>query len=384
MKLFKKKETGPQSLMGIDLGAGGVKLVELGHDDKRLRLMTYAFAELQEDFTLSAPEAGLLGNPKEAAEVLKLMIRKAGVKAKKANVALPSHEVFHTIISIPRPHDDKAELKAMIEAQVKNILPLPIKEMILDSTIIDREKLPRGLRKDTEVGLGGEKTKEEKKEENKRDKDHIRVLVSGAPRTLVEKYIALFKLVGIELDALETEIFALSRSLIGRDRTRSMIVDIGYERTNIAIFDKGIPYLHRSIKAGGEMVSKLMAKQMGVSVKEAEQAKLDLARTKMDGDVPPIIKDAIAPILHEIRYAIQLYGQQAFHEHSSVDKIILTGGSAYLPKIDELIASELNRNVYIGNPWARIATPNDIAPVLEDIGPRFSVGIGLAMKTEHV
>ena len=32
------------------------------------------------------------------------------------------------------------------------------------------------------------------------------------------------------------------------------------------------------------------------------------------------------PILHEVRYALELYAQQMFHDNNTVDKIILTGG----------------------------------------------------------
>jgi hypothetical protein len=40
----------------------------------------------------------------------------------------------------------------------------------------------------------------------------------------------------------------------------------------------------------------------------------------------------------------------------------------------------LNINVYIGDPWARIITPEELRPLLDEIGPRLSVAVGLAMR----
>jgi len=67
-------------------------------------------------------------------------------------------------------------------------------------------------------------------------------------------------------------------------------------------------------------------------------------------------------------------------EIKKVDKIILTGGSSHLPRVPEYLAEVLNMNVYRGDPWARVTYPKDLETVLEEIGPRMSVAVGLAMR----
>jgi hypothetical protein len=37
-------------------------------------------------------------------------------------------------------------------------------------------------------------------------------------------------------------------------------------------------------------------------------------------------------------------------------------------------------NTYLGNPWARVVFPPDLRSVLEELGPRFAVTIGCAMR----
>jgi type IV pilus assembly protein PilM len=389
MSLFGKKQEVAPGLIGVDLGSVGIKAVELVPDQGRLKLSTYGYSEMPSGVVLDKP---LLNDPKRAADILTRIMKEAGMKAVRANASLPSNAIFHAIITIPQPRSSKEDLKPMIEAQVKKLLPRPLEEMILDSTVIDKDLLPKPkaaekskIQKEesktaaTEAMAAADKV--DNAEELSEERKHIRVLISGAPKDLVAKYIAIFKEAKLELVALETEAFALIRSLIGNDKARIMIVDIGHERTNISIVDSGIPFLHRSVKVGGGAVTKVIAKQMNVTDSEAEQMKYDMSVTAAQGELPPVLKEAMMPIVHEVKYSLELYGQQQVNG-GTVEKIILTGGSASLPQIDRVLTQALNTNVYIGDPWARLASYPDLKPVLNEIGPRFAVAVGLAMKLQ--
>ena len=87
--------------------------------------------------------------------------------------------------------------------------------------------------------------------EEKQKEKHVRVLVTGAAKSLVQKFIEIFKYAKLELQAIDTESFALIRSLVGKDKSSIMILDMGSKRTNITIVEKGIPFLTRSINIGG-------------------------------------------------------------------------------------------------------------------------------------
>jgi hypothetical protein len=43
-------------------------------------------------------------------------------------------------------------------------------------------------------------------------------------------------------------------------------------------------------------------------------------------------------------------------------------------------ANLLGLKVYLGDPWARVVYPEELKPVLDEVGARFSVAIGLAMR----
>jgi type IV pilus assembly protein PilM len=366
MGLFSKKI---ESYLGVDIGAGSVKVVECRNDRKRARLSTYGFAEME---TGSTNPASNLGSDLDGiAATLKEVCVKAKTESKRAVTSLPIAAVFSSIISLPAM--PKKELPAAVQWEAKKLVPLPIEEMILDWK-------PLGEPSEPSVPSPGAKA-------GARDPDRapktIRVLLTGAPKGLVQQYLTVFKRAGLELASLETEAFALIRSLVGDDPSVILILDIGFARTSMVIVDAATPMLSRSVDVGGQHFSRAIAETMGTDPEAAEQFKLDLAvmpTTGAGGGLPVILPRTLAPVIQEVRYGVNLYLSQEEHRGRVVEKVILAGGSALLPGLTDALASELNLRVFVGDPWARVIYPPDLRPALDTIGPRFAVAVGLAMR----
>jgi len=355
MALFGKATQ--KSYLGVDLGAGGIKIVELLNEKGRARLVTYGYA----DRNFEAVPTNIIDTAKDTANLLKKVCQKAGTTSTRAIAGLPVASVFSSIITVQANNRD--ELKEAIQSKAQKLIPLPIEDMILDSKVLD--KIPEG------------------KKEFPKDLKNIRVLITGAPKNVVKKYIEIFKLAGLELLSLETEAFALIRSLVGKDPSSIMIIDYGSVRTNLSVIEKGIPFLNRSINTGGLMVTKTISQSLGLPMNQADQMKHDvsaLTRVAPGGDLPKLLDNILQPIVNEIKYSLNMYAGQKESEGSSVTKIILTGGSSLLPNLSEYFTKTLNINTYLGDPWARVIYPVELKPVLDEIGPRFSVPVGLAMR----
>ena len=360
MSLFSKTKKG--GILGVDIGANSIKVVEVLNEKGRAKLMTYGYAELP-----ASNDGGiLLDQPKVAGELLAEVCKKAGCQGTMAMAALPLSNIFSTILSLPTTQDSK-QLKPMIDAEIEKLSPLPLAEMITYSTFLD----------------GKADKKEQNGKQQQADKEkYVRVLVTGAAKTFVQKYIEIFRVAKLQLQALDTESFALIRSLIGKDRGAIMVIDLGAKRTNLTIVEKGIPFVTRSINLGGDAITSRVQSSMNVSMEEAERMKRDfgsLGSLESDG-VPPLLEPLFQSLLNEVKYAFELYANMELTELKKVEKIILTGGSAHLPHLPEFLAESLNINVYRGNPWARVIYPQDLSVVLEEIGPRMSVAVGLAMR----
>lgn len=343
------------SYLGIDIGYAGVKMVELKNEKGRARLSTYAYANIPSE----SLEQSLLADPNGTADLIKKMCAKAKTTSKKAISALPMSAVFSSIVNVPTTNDK--ELKDAVTMQAKKLVKWPIEEAAIDIKVI------------------------EKTEKSASQPASTRVLMTAARKVDVNRYIEAFKLAGLELLSLETEAFAEIRALIGKDRSTIMVIDMGSLRTNLMVVERGVPFITRSIATGGNAITQTIARTLGIPPEQAESMKRDIKSMQAftpTGDIGPILSVLVKPVLDEMKYCMNQYQAQegGMGAQRRVEKIILTGGSSLLPRLPEFLTQQMNVNTYLGNPWARVVYPPDLRPLLDELGPRFAVCIGCAMR----
>lgn len=342
MGLFKTQS----NFIGVDIGSTAIKIVELKKDANLIKLVNYGFTENSD-----LKPANWLNTPERSAEVINKICQEAGIQSVNAISALPTFSVFSSVITLTNVA--KKDLPAAINWEAKKLIPLPLEDMILDWKIIEH---------------GAD------------DAANTRVLLTGAPRSLVKKYIDIFKLAKISLSSLETETFSLVRSLIGNDKSTVMIVEIGATTTDVSIVDRGIPMLSRSIDIGGLTVTEKLSDHLGIGQDRAEQFKYDLGVSQIgsvENEIPKTVMEIINPIINEIKYAINLFLNKSGNK---TEKVILSGGSSLIPNLANYLSGALDMKVIIGDPWNRVSFHPDMKPLLSEIGPRMSVAIGLAIR----
>lgn len=361
------------------MGSSSIKVVELLNFKQRPRLVTYGFTEKS---PASINETGLITNTDEAAAILIDICKKSKVSATKAVAALPNFSVFTSIITLPLMN--KKELASAISWEAKKIIPMPLEEIILDWKIIEEIEVNPNNAVAKVAGSAGnlsgldQEANPFKKIFSKPQKN-VKILITGASKNLIKKYIEIFKKANLTLLSLETESFALIRSLVGNDKSTVMVIDIGAATSSVCVVSKGVPMLTRSLELGGQSITKAISVALNINLDRAEQFKQDLS---LDGEtaensLPQTVEKAFAPILNEIRFTLNMYNES----HSDkVEKIILTGGTASLGHLSNYLSGVFNLNASVGDPWSRVIYPLELKPVLDRIGARFSVSVGLAMR----
>lgn len=358
------------SYLGVDIGTSSIKLVECKNEGGQPRLVTYAFLERPTNIIKgdSAQEQAQIST------AIRELMKRSRATTERAISALPNFSVFSSIISLPVM--PRKEMYSAVRWEAKKFVPMPIEEMVLDWRLLKehQRKGKEGASQESSIPDEAPGVPDERGPKN------LRVLLTAAPKTLVKRYLEIFKNAGLKLMSLETESFALERSLLGGEPGSFMIVDIGSVVTNITITVNGIPLLNRSIDVGGETITKAIANSLNVDVERAEQFKRDVGVGSVPGtgsQIPRAIEFVLNSIVNEIRYVFNLYRNQG---EKPIEKIILAGGSAFLSRLTEYLGTTLNMKVIIGDPWARTVYPLDLKPALDEIGPRFAVAIGLAMR----
>lgn len=356
------------SYLGIDIGTASIKMVELESYKGQPKLRTYGYADITSNILRGSVEK----NNQAIADYINMVVKKANIQTRQVVAALPTFSVFNFIINLP--YMPKKDLDAAIKWEAKKFIPLPIEEMILDWKILNG-----GIQKDTGDLLGKKVEKKKKDEVIKATNKNYRILLTAAPKSLVARYIDIFKKANLNLLSLETESFALSRALLGNDKSTIMVVDLGATTTDICVVENGVPVLNRGIDTGGEFITKSIMNSLNISQDRAEQFKRDFGLSLADSkkQVPAIIRKSLDFIINEIKYAFELYQRQG---NNKIDKIVLSGGSAFLPNLPGYLSELLGLPVVIGDPWDRVVYPLDLKPVLEEIGPRMATCIGLSMR----
>ncbi len=384
MGLFSSKT----SYLGIDIGSSSIKIVELENYNGRPRLVTYGFSERK----ISELGSGdLVSKPEEAAAVVKDITEKSKTFSKKAITALPNFSVFTSILNLP--YLSKKELSSAVTWEAKKLIPTPLEDIILDWKIVEKIELKGEAAAENSAnnnfnnGNGGDngfknETSQQAMAFKKifsKPRENLKILLTGASKNLVKKYIDIFTRAGLNLLSLETESFALIRSLIGNDKSIIALIDLGATTSNITIVEKGIPVLSRSIDLGGYAITQAISSSLNVNLERAEQFKQDImmdAETA-ENSLPQTVEKSFASILNEIKYTITLFQEQS---NKKVEKVILTGGTSLLGHLASYLSNVLNINTYVGDPWARVIYPTELKPILDRLGSKFSVAIGLAMR----
>lgn len=374
MPFFNKKT---KSYLGVDLGTAGIKIVELANVKGHARLITYGIVESSGDIVRSnAPET-----INRVVELLKEITEKSRVTTNLAVAALPAFSVFSSILSLPPM--PKSDLAQAVKWEAKKFVPMPLEEMILDWKLLrnlndtyqeqnDKEQSKTDINENKENNL-------QKTEKSQEIKQNYRVLITAAPKNLVARYLEIFKAAGLKLISLETESFALARSLFFGSKLPIMIIDIGSLTTAISIVEDGVPILNRSLDVGGATLTQAIATSLNIDRRRAEQFKRDIgiAQTNAASGIPKVIERTLNPVINEVKYSLNLYQSQTA---ISVEKAILVGGSAFLPNLTDYLSQVLNLNVFVGDPWFRVAYPEDLKLVLDEVGSRLAVATGLAMR----
>lgn len=389
----------PKSYLGIDIGAGGIKLVELKKEKKRPVLVTYGYTiDKHNIHSLSSGEINGLGansltrgmgrnsvlkkedeqkmtdaekaaKQKQMAEEQKEVeyyaskikeLHKASKAVSKNTVAsLPVSSLFHAVITLPLTQS-KEELEKYVRAEVQKFVRGGVNEVILEY----------------EVVFKNEKQKIQQ------------VLINAVPKKVVSFYSRVFQRAGLTLLDLESESAALARSLVGRDQAVSVLVDMGAERTNLFIIDRSTPITHQSIDFGGNKVDRILQNILGVEEEEIGQIKYDLFHYLTERNKTPLTPDkflemftsVLDPIIKEMELSFEIFLRQPGNETKRVEKVILTGGMAAMPFLTDYISGKFNLKCYVGDPWARVVYQNSLKPLLHEIGPRMSIAIGLALR----
>lgn len=355
LSFFSKKN---KSVLGVDIGASSVKLVQLRMENERAVLETYGELATGPYADKSVGQSVRLAD-KRAEEIIADLAHETGATAKDAIVGIPLRNSFVTSVEIPNMREE--DIGTVMQYEARRYIPVPLSEVIMDWWRIP----DTADRKDSSIATPAEKV--------------THVLLVAVPKDVVEKYQHIVEETGLQVRAFEVEVFSTIRAIIGHERAGTLLVDFGASTTKMAILEEGIIRLSHSFDRGFQDISHALAESLGIGFERAELLKRDTGislRAEHKGMTSVIMPLVDFMLIEMERFAVGFTRKY----RGTISKIYITGGGSLMPGLSDYIVKKFGVEVLLGSPFSKVEYPAFFQPVLKEIGPSFSVAVGLALR----
>jgi type IV pilus assembly protein PilM len=315
--------SGISEFFGLDIGASAIRLVELrGHGTVKT-LVKYAYTPVDSKLTQSDAKADQL----KLAEIVKELLKEAGLTTRNVAVGIPSNKVFTTVVDIDRL--PPSEMTKSIRYQADSLIPTPIAQSKIDWAVIG---------------------------ESPKDKNKVELLLTSVANEYNEQRLDILESIGLNVIAFEPDNLSMTRALIAPGALLpEMILDIGTASTDLVISMKDAARLTRSIPTGSDNIVRSAMQNLGIEQKQAEEIvfKFGVDKTKLESQVYDSILSTVDILVSEVDKSIKFF--QGRYPETKLDRIIMTGAASILPEFPLYVANKFGINVEIGNSWRNIS-----------------------------
>jgi len=343
--------------VGLEVGAAAVKMVELVHRKKGVRLTKLARVEIQPD---------LEGEDRKSAivKIIKSLVADYGVNPRRLISGVGGESVIvRRILVPPMP---KEELVQAVRWQAEEHLPYSLDEVYLDFQVL---------------GWG------------RREGEEASVILVGVKKETIDSHLDILRKAGIIPQILDVNALALF-NMFEFSHPHQLediaLLEMGHSTTSILILEGGFPFLVRNLNFGGLHITRAISEELGIDYSRANQLKEEyglMAEEEESGrvssdtgaEISRQTKKCMKVLIEEIIHSLDYYSSQ---KRKKIKKIVISGGGACLNNIGEFLSVRLGLPVERDNPFARMDyNSRYFSPdYLEKEGSFFAVGSGLALR----
>jgi type IV pilus assembly protein PilM len=358
--------------VGIDLEQSSIAGVQVKGAGQGYSLTHVSVRALPEGLIFEGEVIDVVGLAAE----LKTFWKESGFSGKRFSLGVANQKIV--VRTMEFPIIDARELRAAIEFQAQEAIPIPLEDAILDFQVL--ATVP------SEDGAGRQK-----------------VLIVAAQRDMIAQFVEAARKAGLSVDGIDLQAFALMRAVappvafvdMGAPQRAdaAALVNIGSGITNLVVAVNGLPQFTRVINIGYEGLVKALIENRGVSVGEADALRIMVGLSGGDPPVGDYEEATVAEVREvldlgceafadEIRRSIDYYHSQE-HE-GQIGTLLLSGEGALTRNVCGYLSQALHLGVQLGNPLQYIVENKSQfpQPELEAMSPRLGIALGLAIDDE--
>jgi type IV pilus assembly protein PilM len=341
-------------MVGLDISSTAIKLLELSRSGSRYRVESYTVEPLPANSVVEKSIADV----EAVGEAIRRAVKRSGTKSKHAAVAVAGSAVITKVISMPSSVGDD-EMETQISLEADQYIPYPLDEVNLDFEVLGPSA---------------------------KNPERVDVLLAASRSENVESRTAAAELGGLTARIVDVEAFAMENAFTliaemmedgGAGRTIA-VVDIGATMTTLNVMHDRKSIYTREQVFGGKQLTEEIQRRYGLSYEEAGLSKKQGGLP--DNYIPEVLEPFKESMVQQVGRSLQFFFSSS--PYNGVDHIVLAGGCASIPDIDELIAQKTGTETSIANPFANMSLSGKVRPEsLSSDAPSMMIACGLALRS---
>jgi len=328
-----------------------IELTESGKGSYRIE--RYVIESLPRDSVVD----GNIANLEAVAEGVKRAWKRLGSSTRYVAMALPAAAVITKKIILPANLREQ-EMELQVESEANQYIPFALEEVNLDFQVIGPS------------AASG---------------DEVEVLIAASRKEKVEDRVACAEAAGLKPLVMDVESFAAQAAFElvesqlpaqGRDQVIALI-DVGANVMNVTVLRNDQSVYTREQAFGGSNLTQDIMRAYGMGADEAEAAKR--THSLPENYEVEILRPFMDALALEVSRALQFFFTST--QYNQVNHIVLAGGCAVIPGLDEVVSARTQVNTIVANPFAGMLPSSRIrAKNLVADAPSLLVACGLALR----
>ena len=340
-----------KNLVGVDIGASSIKVVQLKESRKKFQVVRYGYAPLP-------PQTIVDGHVMSSGVVVESLLKIfQDQKISQKDVAIGVYGQSVIVRKITVPMMTSAELEEQIGWEAEQHIPFDIKVMSIDYEV---------LRKRPDVG-------------------QMDLLLVAAKKDEINDYAGILREANLRPIVVDINAFTIQNIFEAQnglpDSGTVALLNVGAAVSSLNIISGGVSAFTREIANAGNSITEEIQKQCNVPFEQAEAYKCGGGPTQIvPQEVHEVIQSACDGLAGEIQRSLDFY--LATSGESEIAKIYVSGGSAYLAPLCKAIERRARVPVMVFDPMGGLTVDPKFVNEAEmrQRSAQMVVALGLALR----
>jgi type IV pilus assembly protein PilM len=345
--LFGKKA----NLVGLDIGSSTIKAAEIVETKKGPSLKSFGMIDIAPGVITD----GAIKEPESVADSIRQLFKLYNLKGQNVVISIGGYSVIVKKINVQTMEEE--QLQETIHFEAEQYIPFDISDVNLDFQILGESEI---------------------------NPNQMSVLLVAAKKDMVNDYINLIQMAGLNPCIIDVDAFALQNIFefnYDLNGENIALIDIGASKTSLNILKGKSSVFMRDVSLGCGQINQKIISLLDCSPREAEELKhSDQSDRISTEEMTEITSSVVADWCMEIRRALDFF--YSTYPDDQIKRIVLSGGGANIKEFRQLLAAETSAEVETVKPFENFILDEDRYDPshFDQIAPQAAICMGLAIR----